>query len=493
MNSSPVKAIVLISKSMLFRLSLIIAVVLAGPAALTGYIFYTSRPTYLVKKGEEYLGRGNLDQAKQMADRLQRKGHNSAAHILRGKILLSQARAQLKNDPPPFPYEGIQRAAQTILSSVSVPAYLPVLRGPAWLSAIQVQKPFPQPISSGVDDLLEAMGEFTQVLDDDPWAAQATVLASECLVRLGDYRSAELALATLVDRQPDNLDAHRYLAAIYWEVNATTQATPHLREWMRLDANDPQPYRWLSDITRNTEMGFPEAIEGYRKLLQLNVNDSERAAVGMELAEVQISKLADYQQALDTLADVPEKFQDQPTFKLLRAECLLGLGEGEEARSLVDAVLKEHPIFSSALLFRAKIYLQADQPQSAIALLEKLVSFHPNKVAARQSLMLAYRSIGDERRVAEQKQLLDTLRVEQRRARELRPVVANEPWNGYARLEMANLNSGINHSEALAWIRFALASGPEDPAIRKTWTRLFGYQPPPFLRDFQRRKQARTN
>ena len=131
MNSSPVKAIVLISKSMLFRLSLIIAVVLAGPAALTGYIFYTSRPTYLVKKGEEYLGRGNLDQAKQMADRLQRKGHNSAAHILRGKILLSQARAQLKNDPPPFPYEGIQRAAQTILSSVSVPAYLPVLRGPA--------------------------------------------------------------------------------------------------------------------------------------------------------------------------------------------------------------------------------------------------------------------------------------------------------------------------------------------------------------------------
>ena len=117
--------------------------------SLGGYMFYTSRPTYLVKKGEEYLGRGNLDQAKQMADRLQRKGHNSAAHILRGKILLSQARAQLKNDPPPFPYEGIQRAAQTILSSVSVPAYLPVLRGPAWLSAIQVQKPFPQPISSG--------------------------------------------------------------------------------------------------------------------------------------------------------------------------------------------------------------------------------------------------------------------------------------------------------------------------------------------------------
>jgi hypothetical protein len=56
---------------------------------------------------------------------------------------------------------------------------------------------------------------------------------------------------------------------------------------------------------------------------------------------------------------------------------------------------------------------------------------------------------------------------------------------------MANLNSAINHSDALAWIRYALASSPEDPEIRKTWTQLFGYQPSPFLRDFQRRKQGK--
>ena len=36
------------------------------------------------------------------------------------------------------------------------------------------------------------------------WGAEATVLASECLVRLKDYRSAALALNALVDRQPDN-------------------------------------------------------------------------------------------------------------------------------------------------------------------------------------------------------------------------------------------------------------------------------------------------
>jgi len=491
-NSFLVKAIVRICKSTLFRLALIVAVVLAVPAALGGYMFYTSRPTYLVKKGTESLRQGNLAGAELVAERLQRKGNDSAAHILRGKILLYQARAQLEKAPAPFPWEGMQRAAQMVLSGAGAATDPPLLRAPGWLAVIQVQQPFARQIP-GVGRLLEALAEFTQVLDDDPWAAEATVLASECLVRLGDYRSAQLALTTLLARQPDNLDAHRYLAAIYLEVNATNPAAPHLREWIRLDANNPLPYRSLARITRDRKMGYPEAIEAYGKLLQLDHDDKERATDAMELAEIQIDGLAEYEQALDTLASVTKGFQDQPSFILLRAECLLGLGKVDEAKGLVDALLKEHPTLSGALLFRAKIYLQDDQPHSAIGLLEKLLSSHPHNSLARQTLMLAYRSIGDERRVAEQKQLLGTLEVLNKRIRELQPVVASDPWHGGARLEMANLNSAINHSDALAWIRFALASSPEDPEVRKTWTQLFGYQPSPFLRDFQRRKQGKGN
>src|SRR5262249_35459622 len=161
--------------------------------------------------------------------------------------------------------------------------------------------------------------------------------------------------------------------------------------------------------TGTTETGIPEAIEAYHKLLQLKLDDSERAEVAMKLAEVQISRLAEYQKALDTLAEVPKSFQDRTSFELLRAECLLGLGKVDEARNLVDAMLKEHPTYSSALLFRAKICLQDDQPQSAIALLERLLALHPNNGAARRILMLAYRSIGDNRRADEQKQLFEAL------------------------------------------------------------------------------------
>jgi len=207
---------------------------------------------------------------------------------------------------------------------------------------------------------------------------------------------------------------------------------------------------------------------------------------------VQIARLADYEQALDTLAVVPKAYQDRSAFILLRAECALGLGQIEEAKRLVDGLLKRFPTLSSALLFRAKIHLQDDQPRPAIGLLEKLLSLDPYNSRARQMLMLAYRSIKDEPGVAKQKQILDTLEVLRTRSRELQPQVANEPWNGQARLEIANLNSAINYSEALDWIRFALASDPEDPRIRRAWTQLVGYQPPPTLRDYQRRRQGKA-
>jgi tetratricopeptide (TPR) repeat protein len=480
-------------KSTLFRLAglfLVGGLILSAPAGVLGYRLYTSRPTYLAEKGAEALERGDATRAKQFADLLHRKGHESAAHILRGKIFLHEAKSELEKAPLHFPYEGVQRTGQMVLSAAGLAVYPPALRGLGWLAAIQVQQPFEQQIF-GVEQLLDALGEFTQVLDNDPWGAEATVLAAECLARLGDYPSAQLALNSLVDRQPDNLEAHRWLTAIYIEVNATTLAANHLREWIRLAPNDPRPYRSLSQLTRYSESGYSEAIECYDKLLHLNLDSGERAAVLKDLADTQIAAQGEYQQALDTLAEIPAKFQEQPPIVLLRAECILGLGRADEAKALVDGVLKGHPMLTGALIFRARIHIQDDQPRLAIPLLEKVLSLHPDNRRALQTLMLAYRSIGDDRQAEEKKRLLDQLQTRHQRIEELRKVAIKHPANGRARLELALLYSPANYAEALAWIRYAMASDPEDPRIRKTWTQLVGYQPPPLLRDFQRRRQGK--
>ena len=57
----------------------------------------------------------------------------------------------------------------------------------------------------------------------------------------------------------------------------------------------------------------------------------------------------------------------------------------------------------AALLLRARIYIQEDQPQAAIPLLEKLVALDPDHFLGRQNLMLAYGAIKDDKRAAEQK------------------------------------------------------------------------------------------
>jgi tetratricopeptide (TPR) repeat protein len=474
--------------SRIAKVSLAAVVVLAIPSTILGYRYYTSRAPFIAKKGAESLNLGNIAEARQYLARLQTKGNDSAAHILRGKIFLAQAKEQLEKARLPFPYEGMQRVSQMVLSGSGLCEYPTALRGWGWLTLVEVQQTFPRQLS-GADILLDALGEFTQVLDGDPWAAEATVLAAECLVRLGDYRSAESALTTLVRRQPDNLDAHRWLAAIYVDLNAGIPATIHLREWIRLDGTNPRPYRWLGLIARDNAEGSQEAIELYGKMLDLNLDSGERATAVKELVETQLAALGDYQIALNTLDRAPENYRDQPAFLLLRAECLLGLGREDEAKRLVDGLLQRNPDLESALLFRAKLFLQDNQPREAIPLLEKVESRQPQNPKAHEYLMTAYRSIRDDRHSAEQKQILEGLLAPQKPLRELQQLAANNPWNGRVRLEMALLSSPFNLSEAQASIRFALASTPHDRRIRKTWTELFGYLPPPSLRDLQTRRQ----
>jgi len=325
--------------------------------------------------------------------------------------------------------------------------------------------------------LHDALQEFVRILDDDPWAAQATVLASECLIRLEERRPAALALTTLLKRQPDNVDAHRWLAAIYIDLNSPGPAIEYLQKWARLDPTNPRPYRWLGFFERDSDRAS-EAVEAYRRALQLGLEPLDRDAVLLELAETLVNSEGDYQLALDTLEMGSKGFQDRPSVLALRAECLVGLGKRNEAVRILDTVLKEHPALRAALLVRARIYLQEDQPRAAIHLLEKVIRLHPNDSVGRQSLMLAYRAIEDDSRAAEQKRYLDTLSSKREKLLKFQVESARNPWNARARHQLALAYASDSRAEALTWIQSALACSPDDPRIRKTWTQMVGYQPP---------------
>jgi predicted Zn-dependent protease len=360
------------------------------------------------------------------------------------------------------------------------------LRGAAWKAASLVQQPFPRHIS-GTDDLHNALQEFVQVLDDDPWAAEATVLTSECLVRLEERRPAVMALTALVNRQPDNVDAHRWLAAIYIDLNSPGPAVKHLQEWARLDPANARPYRWLGFFTRDGlftgDAANPvDSVEAYRKSLQLGLEERERSAVLRELAELQMNTHGDFAAALETLHLGSQAFQDQPSISAQRAHCLVQLGKRDEAIGILDELVHAYPATKAALLLRARISIQEDQPQAAIPLLEKLIALDPDHFLGRQNLMLAYGAIKDDKRAAEQKRYLENQAANAERLLKIRQQTAADPWNALARHRLALEYSAVDRSEALAWIHAAFASYPDDQTIRKTWTQMIGYQPPTPMR-----------
>jgi tetratricopeptide (TPR) repeat protein len=159
----------------------------------------------------------------------------------------------------------------------------------------------------------------------------------------------------------------------------------------------------------------------------------------------------------------------------------MGLGKTDEAVRMLEKLLEEHPTMTAALLLRARSYLQEGQAPAAIRLLEKVVSLHPSHYAGRHNLMLAYQLIKDDRHATEQKRQLDTVLATRERLAKLQQEAAKDPWNSHARHELAIIYSTISRPEALSWIQSAFAASPDDPKIRRTWTRLNGYQPPPPL------------
>jgi tetratricopeptide (TPR) repeat protein len=467
-------------------LLLLLLVLLAIPAAAIGHRLYVTRVDYLVDNGTAALKRHDVAEAERTVRVLETKGHESAAHVLRGQILLHQARAALQEAPRPFPYEGIQQATQLFLATAGLSDAPAVLRGANWTAAGLVQKPFRRPIP-GAEDLHDALHEFAQVLDDDPWAAQATVLASECLVRLEERRPAARALTALVKRQPDNVDAHRWLAVIYIDLNSPGPAIEHLQEWARLDPNNPRPYRWLGFFTRDGLFtGDParpvDSVEAYRNALKLGLDPRDQSTVLHELAETLMNLRDDYAAALETLDSGSRAFQDQPAIRVQRAHCLIQLDRKDEAVQILEEVLRSHPKTKPALSLRARLHMQEDQPRAAVPLLEKLLTLDPNDPVTRQNLMLAYGALREDKRAAEQKRLLDALVANQERLIKLRQETARNPWNARARYQLALAYAADSRAEALTWIQAAFACDSEDSRIRKAWTQLVGYQPPTLSR-----------
>jgi tetratricopeptide (TPR) repeat protein len=412
-------------RTSLIWLALLAAV--AAAAAATTYRLYTTRAGYLLNRGRSALERGNWSQADHCLELLEMRGYEDHARLLRGQVWLYKARL----------------APET---SVGAPS-----------STFTTKNSFRL-----------ALHELAQIRHEEQLASDAAVLGAECLVHLGERRFAAEVLHSALQQNPDHLEAHRWLAAIYIDLNSPSQAITHLREWARLDPHNGRPYRWIGwFLAKDYDGKVHEAIEAYQEACRRNLEPTLRAEVVKELVGALVDGPADYEGALETLARNPE-VADQPEVLALRAQCLWSLARRAEATQAVENALQAHPQTPRALQLRAKMFLADAQPKATVPLLEKALAVDAHDPASRQLLMQAYRQLGDPARAEQQRRLLEESRGYKERLNKLHQEALRYPWDANVRNQLADLCLQLNlKAEAQMWRQAALACTANPPSARR--------------------------
>ncbi len=398
----------------------------AGATAVLGAVrwgdarwYFHPQADYRLVRGKEAIERGEWEKVRRVALLLEAGGSQDHALLLRGMALFRQAK----------PYAD--------LGQLSVAAPL----------------------------LVHAVEQFNRIRDQGAIRLEAAALSGHCLFFLKEVTEAERALRFVLSERPDDVEAHRSLAALYYDQGALRLAVQHLEEVARLDPRDGRPPRFMGLIFQDLDM-HREAIPHYQEALRRELKESIVEEVRHELAESLI-KLTDYRQALELLDSPDRPVTEKATTLALRAECLWSLGQTAQTRALLDQALSQSGNSVELLRLRAKLHLEAKELQAAATLLERALDLDRHDYSSRHQLAQAYEGLGRRTEAAEQRRLLEQTQKYLTQMTHLSQDAASNPWNSSVRLQLAELCEKLDKPElAQMWRQAASACPPprRDPS-----------------------------
>lgn len=353
--------------------------------------------------------------------------------------------------------EGIQYSMLPLLRNPAYEAHVSLLQG----KLLAIERRW-----EGVPDAVELAFQHSET------EGRALVMKGEALYWMGELREAGDTWTKLLELDPDNVDAHRWLGVAYYDLGVTPQAIDHLESAAKLAPDDPRPHRMIGIAWQDVSRPAPAAV-AYRESLRRDPHHEDSDDTRFRLGEC-LHLMRKDAEGLKWLNECPPL---TPVL-LVRAQCEFGLGHEAKAAKLLEQVLAAEPEQASALILAAEMALRRQDAVLAADYLERAARAAPANVAVHYQLGAVYRRLGREDDAAHEKERMDDLKRQADEYQSLTIAAAKAPSDVEVRCRLGDLAQRLDLPHfAKTWFRSALYLDPVNEEANRGLTELLESQP----------------
>lgn len=300
-----------------------------------------------------------------------------------------------------------------------------------------------------------ALDELAGLASDPHLKTPALTLIGQAWYHLGRHVEAQEALQLVLKQNPNAVDAHRWLAASYYDQGAIHDALHHLQRTIELDPADARPHRLLGLIYKDYER-YADAVPSYEQSLHLKPDQPDADDVRLELASCLV-KLRRHREALTTLEHCPASAETSA----LRAECRHALGEISVAKEALADALARDGNHLDGLILQGTILLEEGNSPEAVEVFRRASRAHPKDYLAHFKLAQAYSQADQKEQAEAEQKLADKIRELRKEFADLHQVAWDRPRDVQVRLRLASLANELDRPDlADVWLKSAAALEP---------------------------------
>jgi predicted Zn-dependent protease len=255
----------------------------------------------------------------------------------------------------------------------------------------------------------------------------------ESLYKTGQLGEAERCFQLILLESPGDAQAHRWMAAIHYDLGRMDASLFHLRELSEHSPDDSRPH-FMRGVIYHDFGQLNLALSAFNASLSLAGTPEQTSEIRLRLAQVQIES-KDFASALLTLADLPDSLEKTT----MVAECFWNQGRIEEASKLMSSGEESSAATPRGRLLQARIALESGDSNRSVSLLKSLIDQDGSSEESEYLLAMAYQQRGDQALYQQHLRRSEEIKVLKTRLTELSSRAMAAQHDASVRLEMASV------------------------------------------------------